>query len=388
MTTIDFNTSIIPNDQNVWVVHPGRNRKFLNSFLERRKIYLDLPSLQVDIGNISNFDFVDARNHLKLNINRSLTYLDSIRPKQGQVASLFNAENELSSFKLPPLRYYKSVNSVLSTANRFFLEMQKGDLIIVPGRGGMYSGIHAGVIEDDVSDATHITIGEYDEKMLARSVKWIRHDLTRGQFSSAVYGKITKPPAIKSIHSDEDRVDVYNQVFENYVYGDVARTLIFGRKYDGKDPTATNGINEVIKFLVAAQNCIEMGEIETLKASTSLREIIDRYHSAELYENYTINFNSPGQLGPILKNKKFAITASAVLAVLVSAGAGYDLINDGGLINLANTAHITGEDPSIYAPNVNELMDSLPSTVVDEMTQKISESDESLGLETPMEVHP
>lgn len=387
MTTIDFNTSIIPSSQKVWIVHPGRNRKFLNSFIERSRIYLDLPALQIDVENIDSFDIVTARNHLRQNINRSLTYLDSIRPRPGTIQSVFMPTATLESFGRPPERFYKSANSILTTTNRFFREMKRGDLVLIPGRGGVHSGMHAGLIADDVKNARLINIGEYREKMLSRSISWIRHDLTRGQFSPEVYNKITKPPAIKPIHTSENKVNVYNQVFENYVYGDIARTLIFGRQYDGKDPTATNGVNEVIKFLVAAQRCIEIGEIDTLQNATSLKDIISKYHTPDLYENYTINFNSAGQLGPILKSKKVAITASAVLAVLVAAATGVHVYN-GGLIELTNTAIISGDDPSVYAPNVRELMDSFPKVVVDEMTQKITESNQSLGLETPLEVKP
>jgi hypothetical protein len=346
-----------------------------------------LPALQIDIQNIDTFDVISAKKHLKQNINRSLTYIDSIRPRQGMARSVFNPTSTLNTFKRPPERFYKSVNSILTVANRFFREMKRGDLVLIPGRGGVHSGMHAGLVADDVKDARLITIGEYGEKMLSRSVSWIRHDLTRGQFSPEVYNKITKPPAIKSIHASENKVNVYNQVFENYVYGDVARTLIFGRKYDGKDPTATNGINEVIKFLVAAQNCIEKGEVNYLRNATSLQDVILKYHTPDFYENYTINFNSPGQLGPILKNKKFAITASAALAILVASAAGYHVYN-GGVIDLINTAVISGDDPSIYEPNVNELMNSLPKVVVDEMTQKVTDSNQSLGLETPLEVQP
>jgi len=170
-----------------------------------------------------------------------------------------------------------------SNVIRFFTEMSAGDIVLVPGRGGVHSGVHAGVIEGELSDASLITTEHYRQKVYSHNIKWIRHDLTRGQFSEEVFNRITRPPVVKQISETAEKRNVYENVFDSFVLGDLARPMIFGRAYDGKGPTATNGINQVIKFLISAQHCLELGNKGDLMNATSMDDITEKYHYPALY---------------------------------------------------------------------------------------------------------
>ena len=83
MARADINTVIIPEDKKIWVVHPGKNKKFFDDFEHSSRIYLEYPGLNVSTNSLQDDDLMRRKIRYALELARHggltrLTELQSV----------------------------------------------------------------------------------------------------------------------------------------------------------------------------------------------------------------------------------------------------------------------------------------------------------------------
>lgn len=390
---LNYNTPVISKDQKIWVVHPGKGRRLLKQFRESNKIYLELP----DTAFTSEVNSLTYNSYMKKKAVKDLVRKNANRALESK--NLFSSSENVSLPGLdllgglerydskPPLNpeLQKQFGPTVGLLGRFFIQMKEGDLVLVPGRGGSRSSVLCGLVTSGISETNTVPLAKFgNRKAQARNVKWIYNIERRDQLSDGVFRKLSRPPAVQEITEENDKLTVYEAVFENFIVGDTSRALVFARDYDGRDPTALHPLNVLSKALLAAAHCRDVGKLDELANATDVADFAQKFYDPSLLENYTLSFSSPGQTGIFPRKPQHGLIVSAMIAMtLASPGLSGCA---GQSIQSTNTTSIGNQSSDDTDQAIQELLDTMSPKFRTQLDDLAKSADKQLRLETPIKV--
>ncbi|MEQ9518047.1 MAG: hypothetical protein RLN89_01270, partial [Parvibaculum sp.] len=126
MPTFDLSTKVVDLGTSIWVVHPGRSRRFFNHFYEHNVLFLELPGLNISLEALKKTETV--RQHIRM----SLAFMEYYggRSREGKKVPSANPRSYDGSAGDGQLA------SLVGSARKLFAVAKRGDLVIVPGKGG------------------------------------------------------------------------------------------------------------------------------------------------------------------------------------------------------------------------------------------------------------
>jgi hypothetical protein len=302
VVTVDINTVIIPLTKRIWIVHPGKNRKFYNDFAASNRVYLEFPGL--DLRDRDLDDDGAIRQHIRRS-NAMVSHRGPIRDNGTTI--------NLSDFP----QYPDAATAVfLRTVRHLISHMEVGDLVVVPGYGA-YSNLLFGEIAApfDVNDRDRIAAYPWGD-IHFRQVNWLSTDRHKQELPSDLIKYVGKPPAIAEVGRTASTERFFEFAYGSYVKEGQSWSTITAPSYRGNDPSAISQPTRLIEFAVSVYRAIELGrDISGL----SMDEIIDNFYDARDIEHFGLSFNSPGRLDFKARDTTMAVFVSAVIA-LASAG--------------------------------------------------------------------
>ena len=301
MTVIDFATKVIPQDQKVWLIHPGRYRKFYQTFKTDEIVFLSMPGLNLSAKTCA--DVAAVRQHVRMAKALRKYHQDDIDGKAPAIPS----KNPKTYSDNPG----SNVNSDVGNVVGLYHTAAPGDLVVVTGRG-YYESVLIGEIKTpfDPNDLTTAKGLEY-AKVPYRRVKWITKEYAKKDFSRPLAESLVNRKAIIQLPKDNITEQLYQFAYSSYVIGDRSKIDLYGPKYKGNKLTGTNSSTTLVAYLAAAYGAIEKNEIKKFE-KLAVEEAIETYLNPQLIQHFYQEFHSPG---------KFVLyTSSAVLASFITLG--------------------------------------------------------------------
>lgn len=296
---VDFNTKFISPDKRVWILFPGKEYKFYGHFVEQSVVFADLPGMLV-----KNFDINDDTELKKwISLSEKVKSYYTGGRDEGQRPSRDPETYSRYSWTGPRINTKGVVHGLYSRA-------QKGDLVLVTSRGGVWGTTQIGEFIDDPSEVVYELFRGYQkERLPARRVRWTGK-IDNRMVPEELFRQLTSPNAFSLVAKS-----YYDFVYQR-AYGNFMRTEMANSMFDIQAKEFSTVPDMYLKIIAnfaaeVARN-IEEGTIE---------EFIDRPFSDWLFDieesiffsNQQISISSPG------KNLLHSVTITPILAVLFFA---------------------------------------------------------------------
>lgn len=369
---IDLNTYFAKSDLNVWVMHPGRGKRFFKDFLDRGIFFLDLPRADLTEELIGN------RETLIKEIAKS----EAIQ-KYHNVGGIDYPSLARDSFIVLD-EDKRKYNSIVSAVKRFVTEIKKGDLIIVP-QTSQYKDMIIGIVEDNFDEAKRTYVKRYDKDyVLARKYKKINKSITKRHFSANVAEKLGNQNTIVKLQGYE-REEVLTLALGSYMTEASSKIDLYCPKYSGKNSLELHSTQVLINYFIAIYDAHQRGEFELI-INKSVFDVARNYYEADFIESIEHEFHSPGFFR--LKTKS-AILASfvAIMITLPALSVGASVNRDS--VDIYNSKMDELGVPENGAIDVEELQKLIESTVssisnenMDEVKRLAQESKDNVNLKT------
>jgi hypothetical protein len=369
MIHADIATKIIAPDVSIWVVFPGRARRYVNEFLKGGMVFLEAPALNLTPAMAE--DYPTIRQHVRM----SLAIAHYIRSDATKVPSRNPKFYSDKPFK-------DRGDAVLaSNVRRMFAKMQIGDLVVVPGRS--YQLVYFAEVISNFSAADTVSIAAYgDEKLPYRRIRWLNSGVPRHLIPAYLQGYLSKPPAIAKVPRSNETEEYFRLAYPAYVLADRSAVMMNGPKYDGKDPLATIEANYLVSYFISAFAAIEKDRLEDF-AKLDVKTAINEFYDRSLVQSFSQNFNSPGKYG--------LIALSAILGAFVSVGISVSLkgyseteLHQG--IDVTNSVSPADGHLKDTGIKLDYLFKSLHQQQIQELNALAKKSQDQIGLTTPVQV--
>jgi hypothetical protein len=281
MIHADIATKIISPDTAIWVVFPGKGRRFLNDFIKNQIVFLETPALGMT-PEVAK-DFPTIRRHVRM----SVAVANYIRTDATKVPSRNPKFYSDKPFK------NRGDTVLASSVRKLFAKMRVGDLVVVPGL--MFEPVYFGEITSDFDANDMISVGRYGvEAIPYRRIRWLNLGVARHLIPQSLQVYLSKPPAIAQVLRSSDTEEFFNLAYPAYVLADRSAVIMDGPKYDGKDPLATIEANYLVSYFIAAFGAIEKDKLPEF-AKLDVQAAIAKFYDRSLVQSFSQNFNSPGK---------------------------------------------------------------------------------------------
>ena len=315
---VDLKTRIIDKKTRIWIVHPGKGRRYYEYFRDESLVFLEYPGLDLTASALKNVTTLRQR----------IRYSAAI----SSAGSLYKNGSRIDPNSFPGTPD-TDVTTPLRTIRHLYGAAKVGDLVIVPGRGA-YSATLFGEIVSDFDPSDVVTVARYDYAPLhVRRVRWVSTDRIRNELPRELAKLFEKPPAVAEVQRNQSTDRFFDFAYRSYVKGEEGWSLISADGYNGKDPRALIAPDTLISLSIALYNA---GSAKADLKDLSLQEIIDRYYSVEDIDDFTSKFTSPGKYG-------FKASAAA-LAVFVT-------VSVATLTHSSMANHSDSPPPRVYLTN-------------------------------------
>jgi hypothetical protein len=200
MIHADIATKIISPETAIWVVFPGRGRRFLNDFIKNQIVFLETPAL--GMTQTTAKDFPAIRRHVRM----SLAIANYIRTNATKVPSRNPRFYSDKPFK------NRGDTVLASSVRKLFGKIKVGDLILVPGL--MFEPVYFGEIISDFDTKDTISVGRYGvEEIPYRRIRWLNLGVARHMIPQLLQVYLSKPPAIAQILRSNDTEKFFNLAY-------------------------------------------------------------------------------------------------------------------------------------------------------------------------------
>lgn len=304
---VDIQTRIIPADERLFVVFPGKSHKFYADFARESVVFLDLPGL-----DLAPYATTPEPIILGKLLSKSAK-LKSWHLQGRDPAS--EPERDLAQY--PAQAIPKRRAQIAGAARELYFGLRRGELIIVPGPG-YFSEVLVGEIADDPEDKTTYQHTKYgNDAMPARKVNWIAK-VPKWNLSEELIKRLQlRSPLVLLDRSL--RGEIYRLSFPNYVHGDHFSAQFettkaeFSSRDDLNIQLFLNHVSAILHEIEQDPNGVG---IVTLSAALG---IVQR--APDFVPELAIEINSPGTLTTISK-RITPLVAAALLAVMLHTPAG------------------------------------------------------------------
>jgi hypothetical protein len=369
MIHADIATKIIAPDVSMWVVFPGRGRRFINDFLTGQRIFLETPGINITPALAQDNSAV--RRHVRM----SMAIADYVRSVTTKAPS---RNPNLYSDK--PFKD-RGDGVLANSVRKMFARMKIGDLVIVPGLA--YQLVYFAEVISDFDAADIVSVSRYgDEELPYRRIRWLNIGVARHLIPQHLQGYLSKPPAISQLARSNDTEDFFRLAYPAYVLADRSAVMMDGPKYDGKNPLATIEANYLVSYFIAAFAAIEKDQLKEF-ASLDVVAAIEKFYDRSLVQSFTQNFNSPGKYGLIALSAILGAFVSVAISVSLKGFSENDLHQGIEVTNSVSPADAHLKDTGI---KLDYLFKSLHQQQIQELNSLAKKSKDNIGLTTPVQV--
>lgn len=370
MIKIDIDTVLIPDTRKIWIVHPGKNKKFYGDFEQNSRIYLEFPGLQLRPNDLKDDAIIrqKIRYSIELQIYKGLTRTDGSQIKLADFAT--KADSSVAIF--------------LRTVKHLAEHMKAGDLVVVPGYGP-YSRLLFGEVVGPFNPALADHIHPYTYAPIQyRQVRWLSRNRFKQELPPELIKYVTKPPAIAEVERNNITDQFFDFAYRSYVKEGESWSTFGAPQYEGNDPVAVITPTRLVAFGVAAYIGIQAGADFS---GMSVSDIIDKFYSPEAIEYFGLEFASPGRLNFKAANSNLAIFLSAIIAI-GACGALAGCKADASQIQVTNSASQTSIINKDLEGSLNTFVESIDESTLKETDKMAQDATKKVGLETAVKVNP
>ncbi|RWB73582.1 hypothetical protein [Mesorhizobium sp.] len=297
---VDFNTKFIGPEKRVWSLFPGKEYKFYAHFMDQGVVFGDFPGLLLRDVNIDDDDTL--RKWIALSDKVRTYYTD--RKSDDKNPSRDPENYKGYKWTGPRLNAKGVIMGLYSRA-------KKGDLVLVPAKGGAWASTRIGEFTDDPKEIVYEqNVRRYQkEKVPARRVRWIGAIDNRG-LPEEFYHQLTSPNAFRQVGRS-----YYDFVYRR-AYGNFMRTEMANSMFDiGAEEFSTVPdmyLKIIANFAAEVAKNIEDETIDEFLDRPFADWLFD-IEESDFFANQKISVNSPG------KNLLHSITITPILAVVIFA---------------------------------------------------------------------
>ncbi|WP_020398978.1 hypothetical protein [Kordiimonas gwangyangensis] len=373
MSKIDLNTRFISENHKVFVLHPGKRKRFYEDFAERNAVFLDIPGTQLP----QNLDLENVRHRAAIYMGRHIGqwYRNSQSTKNKPSSQISAYLNKVAQQSTIP-RYMSEAKALYRTA-------KPGDLVVVPGSGYM-SRVFIGEFTDTFDPAHSVAARIYPaDPIPARNVKWIHTRQIKAHFSDRLIKLMQNRQALIEISDIAEKKEIYDLCYKEYNLGDEAQGRIRVTKshIDLRDMVDANDFVSYFVAMYSAKLRGELPEFMGLDWKAAAEEFYDR----DLLTDTSYSINSPGWLK--LRSSKFVLPAFVgVLLTLASSGATLDQAKQ---IEISNSSMVTNNECVLeISQTVRETLEMMNAGEWERICREMKELEKNVGLESTMTLKP
>lgn len=370
---MNLNLRVIGDSVRVFSVHPGRGRRFFDTFSERSIAYLELPDLGLRPADFGSVEKVRKR------VRRVMARMDYLRdPVNNEQPS-----DTLDDYEGGPVSDRRH-SSQLGNVVNLFSTAQDGDIIVTPN-SGHYRPMLLGEFKGPFTPEDHGRVPQFEHAEVEfRKVRWLNKDISLQDLESKLAQRVVNQHAVVEHRRDETIDQIFRHLYPAYILGDHAYVEFDGPGYRGRSLMETVPSAELIMFFIVAHK--SMTESNSLFIQEkSIRQIVEDYLDAGGEHDFKQNFNSPG---------KFILTSASVGAVLFAIIGTTLALSPGGLDNIDRdlTVSVGGmlenQSPELAAERdrVRHLRNALGAQRIGEIDELGERSASTVGLTTPAEL--
>ena len=317
---IDPAARIIPENAQIFVLHPGRNKRFMQDFAEEKAVFLDLPGIEFAEPPLAKSE--DAQRLLRMS--------RSIRTWRNAGSKGEGPSRDLSKYKAEG---DKDNARFLYEVEELYTDAKSGDLIIVPGKGYGRTLLIGEFVNNFDPKFVVYPAREKGEKIPARRVRWLHAQASKTEFSSRLIKLFQNRQAIIRVTGVDDRHEVYERTYGDYVWGDTSGNLVRVTAQDSDLHDLAKAF-DLTNYFAAQYLALKKGELETF-LGLPMDEALDQYYDKAYFGGVGIEIHSPGFLARVTK---IAAMASYISVMLALSAAGVSA-QDAATAVVANSAN-------------------------------------------------
>lgn len=369
---VDPGIKMLPDDHQVFVLHPGDRKRFYKDFIETNSVFLDFPGIALNAP--PNIEDEHTRN--KLRMARAI----SIWHRQQRPADKAPARD--------PTRYKTASSS--STRSRYmheavelYVNARKGDLVVCPGEGYL-SEVYIGEFTTDFEPNYSVESRRYPfETIPARRVKWIATNMIKGKFSRRLVSLMQNRMAIIQIRNEADRREIYEAAYGDYIWKNTSGNLI-RTTVDDVDLNDLARSIDLVNYFSAQYIALKEGKLEDF-LKLEFNAAISAFYNKHYFGSVNVEIHSPGAIGRVMRAAALASYVSSMLA-LSAAGVS---AQDGASAKVENSASPTPTACDLeLQQDIRETMEMYANydRWESEVCPRRAEADANVGLETDVKV--
>ncbi|MEM1153935.1 MAG: hypothetical protein AAGI44_07325 [Pseudomonadota bacterium] len=314
----------IPENQRVYFLQSGKDRRFFSDFVRHERVFMDFPGAELP----NNFELNDdIKRELQKSYALGVYLADSnIEKRPPGDRDKYDPDK---GFMVPDgkLSFWKPIDR--HTMNAFvtlYMEMQQGDLVVVTERGGGSASVLIGEITSSYSDRDAVPSKRYEhelKKYPTRRVRWLGRPAQKHQFSVAANKAFGHQRAMHTV-GRSIRKEVYDHAYGQYIFseGSNMNIDILPPKDANIDPdkwqvdlAAAHALNSLVLYYGGFFNAIEAGMANEY-ASLSIAEAIVHPLAQSDPFYFESSIHSPGMnTYRAAQNSMKAIFVSAALSM-------------------------------------------------------------------------
>jgi hypothetical protein len=293
--TITAGSKQIAPDARVWILHPGRGYRFYEEYAARKKVWMEFPGVELPNTFELNQDIVR-----RLRMGKAISdWYD--RGQVGQAPS-----RDPDSYRLAAGKY-------LHEAVGLYVTAKASDLILVPGKG-----YHEPVLVGELGERSRpARSARYpDELIPARSVTWLKEELTKWDFSHDLFMRMHRKPQAFAMLAKHLEEEVFDYAYDGnwIIEGEIGSSRLTVNPVDDQaDFNAIGRSLEVICYYAAMAKAIDDDQAAEF-FQLGMRAAIDQFYDADVLGG-EISVHSPGELLNRAKRTSVALFVSAMISM-------------------------------------------------------------------------
>lgn len=323
MSFLDLKTRVVNADVKVFALHSGNYKQFINIFRNTGRIFLDIPGVTFERGQISD----DPQ--LKAKVARARRMAQWYRARErGPLPP-----QELVQYQ--NARLGSSLSAAVGNVKRLYEEARVGDIILVPG-DGLFSDVLMGeIIEDPPAGRDRVQIDVYEEDSIPyRRVSWKAFPL-RANLSMELSRCLSRPLAITYIEDPRLTNEVLQFVYGNYIIGNSAKHYFSGESYQDQPYAPVHGLT-LLSALISAVNANRLGDAQLVRDLDIYRMAAHGLAGVDVV-SFQTKFASPGGYR-LWANSPTLVMVVAALVAATSGCFTYDEAMAASVVNSAAAA--------------------------------------------------
>lgn len=297
---IDPAIRIIPDAAQIFVLHPGRNKRFMDDFAFNKAVFLDLPGIE----------FAAPPSAKAEDVQRLLRMSREIRLWRNAGSKGDGPVREPAKYKATG---EKEKARFIHEVEDLYTDAKAGDLIIAPGHGYGRTLLIGEFVNDFDPNFVVYPKNEKGEKVPARRVHWMHLEASKADFSARLIKLFQNRQAIIRITAPEDRHEVYERAYGDYIWGATSGSLVRVTAADSDLHDLAKAF-DLTNYFAAQYLALKGGHLEDF-LGLSMDDALEKYYDKSYFGGVGIEIHSPGFAARVIKVAAMAAYISTMLAL-------------------------------------------------------------------------